>query len=105
MAAPYSTRFVLAFHSCTGGFDALYTVPLGYRAVVRDVELEATSTGGNMAMAIDSMAQFHSVPATTALKAEQWTGRVVLNEGERLQIIGTAALGVAVIVSGYLLST
>lgn len=103
---PYSTRLVAAV--LDAALDDAYTVPAGFVAVIRDMEL--TNQGGTAtAIAIDlevpgpltATIYFNAdVPAGSWL---QWQGRVVMNAGDVLSI-SASAYPIGAVVSGYLLS-
>lgn len=107
MASPvYSTRF-LQRQNLTG--IALYTVPEGMVAIVRDADIfDGSSEGGDSYVLQITRAdetntttidQFES---SLTDKIHQWRGRQVLNEGDVLS--ATVAVGMDVTVSGYLLT-
>lgn len=97
----YSTRFIA--WSATGTPPA-YTVPVGYVAVVRD--LDVTSGGGsiiNWQLQIAGGAKFAVGQFTVESIAQlaSWRGRVVLNAGDVLAFASDGATdGVC---GGYLL--
>lgn len=104
---PYSTRFAAVTLSAAA--PALYTVPEGYTAVIRDMEL-TNQTGAPVSFAVDVTvpgpltATMYYNGAFPAASWVQWTGRVVLNAGD---ILGASAgaYPVGLVVSGYLLSS
>jgi hypothetical protein len=98
---PYSTRF-LAWSSSS--LVPPYTVPTGYLAIVRDIDVN--SPGGdiiNWAVSISGIAKFAGGQFTVAALSQfqQWRGRVVVPAGE-LIIAGSDGLTDGV-VCGYLL--
>lgn len=104
MATVYSTQFVLALHACTGGADVVYTVPAGKVAVLRDLELLSTGSGNFMFVSVNGIAQIARNNSTVGGTTAQWTGRVVLNAGDTLEVNGTNLSSVRIVASGYLLN-
>lgn len=104
MAYPvYSTQFL------TGLFPTApvyYTVPAGYRAVLRDISVywNGDVSGGVLNVAIASVALVYRFtgPANVA-EGQQWTGRMVLDPGQQLEF-SPASGNWGFIASGYLLS-
>lgn len=91
----------------TGSGTLLYTVPTGYRGSVRDIDI-CNTTSGTLTVAI------HLVPVGVAVGTSnmlfptvsidantiiQWSGDQVLNAGDFIQGIGSAA-GITVNISG-----
>ena len=102
MGAVYSTRF-LAWAADES--PPAYTVPDGYVAVVRD--LDVWSGGGamiNWQLAVNEIAKFAAGQFTIESLAQtaQWRGRQVLNAGEFLVFSSDGALDG--MISGYLLT-
>lgn len=102
MAVIYSTRFLAWSDDET---PAPYTVPTGYVAVVRDVDV--WSGGGamiNVQLAVNAVAKFWAAQFTVESIAQvaQWRGRQVLQAGEDLVFSADGATDG--LVSGYLLS-
>lgn len=102
----YSTRFAAV--TLSAAEPALYTVPAGYVAVIRDMEL-TNQTGANVSFAIDLTSPG---PLTATIYYDgsfplaswfQWQGRVVLNAGD---VLGASASSypVGLVVSGFLLN-
>lgn len=101
MSSVYSTRFI--------GFAAdesppAFTVPAGYVAVVRDVDV--VSGGGsiiNWQVSIVEGGKFAAGQFTveSLIQHQEWRGRVVLQPGEHLVFAADGALDGAV--CGYLL--
>lgn len=84
----------------TGSGTLLYTVPTGYRAEVKDIVLVNTDTSGSATVSL------HLVPVGDAVGAGNkflsahtlahstymhWSGTQVLNAGDFIQAIGSAA--------------
>ncbi len=91
----------------TGGGTALYTTPTGMRTEVLDLCIANTTTGpltaaihlvptGASATTANMLFPTVTVPANTLV---QWTGSQVLNAGDFVQGIGSAA-GITVTISG-----
>jgi hypothetical protein len=100
---PYSTQFAASSPTGPGGFP-LYTVPAGYVAVVRDLEVGSASavTGFFSIQGGPGFAAFNITQSSGDISF-QWQGRVVLNAGETLEFIGNTAAQYSVIASGFLL--
>jgi hypothetical protein len=99
----YSTRFIA---SNTIGGTTNYTVPAGYRAVVRSIT--AVNNGSHETYAFVTIAGIGVALWLDDTIASQgfsyWNGRHVINTGEELSTSnGATDGGVAVMVSGYLL--
>ena len=91
----------------TGGGTQLYVVPTGMRTEVLDINIANTTTGaltcalhlvptGGSASTANMLFPTVSVPANTLI---QWTGIEVLNTGDFIQGIGSAA-GITINISG-----
>lgn len=107
MSSVYSTQIAASRTDGTSSL-ALYTVPAGYVAVLRDVALTATSTTdlGPVTLYIVTGTQSVTVFGLASLggrETHQWTGRQVLNAGDVLRATAGGAL-TDWLVSGYLLS-
>jgi hypothetical protein len=99
----YSTRFI--GQNVSPGSPALYDVPTGYVAVIRDITLVPQASGLTAAQGIISgIAVFYEVTSGTVAVGQYWTGRVVLTPGETLEF-NVAGAACNVTVSGYLLTT
>ncbi len=103
MANVYSTQF-LTWSNPTSG--VLYTVPAGYVAVVRDMDVwwDGETDEGSLIASIHNVCTFmvfYGAPSVAS--AFQWRGRVVINPGEKLELFPSVGnwSGVA---CGYLLS-
>lgn len=103
MAIPvYSTRFLAWAATET---PPAYTVPDGYVAVVRDIDVY--SGGGamiNWVCSVNEIAHFAAGQFTIEALAQtaQWRGRQILNAGEFLVFASDGALDG--MISGYLLT-
>ena len=91
----------------TGGGTLLYTTPTGMRTEVLDINIANTTAGaltcslhivptGGSAATTNMLFPTVSVPANTLI---QWTGIEVLNAGDFIQGIGSAA-GITVNITG-----
>lgn len=91
----------------TGAGTLIYTVPTGMRTEVLDINIANTTTGaltcalhlvptGGSAATTNMLFPTVSIPANTLI---QWTGVQVLNAGDFVQGIGSAA-GITVTISG-----
>jgi hypothetical protein len=103
--AVYSTRFVEIPFGAPA--SASYTVPAGYIAVVRDIDVRFSGgTGGPMVVQVADpnviLAVLNSGDAITGMA--QWQGRTVCNEGEVLEALNLGSVDASCAVSGYLLS-
>lgn len=103
---PYSTQFIGGEPTASSFLP--YVVPTGYTAVVRDLE------GRNLGPDADTLILRIIVPGPLNVTAAQlyqigddesgqWTGRVVVNAGETIEVV-PATNTWQVFVSGYLLS-
>lgn len=85
-----------------------YTVPAGYVAVLRDVDvfcnLYSTSTEFYVAGVGGAILWYVTVGALTDPSFYQWRGRQVFNAGDIITFAGSSN-GVDMTASGYLLST
>lgn len=104
MAAPYSTQFA-AVDGLGAGVTTLYTVPAGYVAVVRDLNLNDASLGSHSAVVFEggSGARLLSVLSSVASGDNPWTGRQVFKAGQTIDLSVSGGAW-AVLMSGYLLS-
>lgn len=103
MTALYSTQFA-AGTEAGGSTTVVYTVPTGYVAVVRDIEVGAQSPPANsVAINYAGVAEIYSVDTITQYRTAQWRGRVVLNAGDTINVDAIAGTW-TYIISGYLLS-
>lgn len=103
-AAVYSTRFLAGGFSDT--FQPIYTVPVGFRAILRD--LDAVGTGSELLeltnLDAGSTIFIGEFPASGTYGHLQWQGRQVAEAGERIQIIVAGSIAASVALSGYLLT-
>jgi hypothetical protein len=102
MAALYSVRF-FGIQGLNG--VASYTVPAGYRAVVRDLDVYCDNSGAGGTFFFKGPASqtiWHLSLAATATTDGQWRGRQVFNTGETFLV--DADTNSDVTVSGYLLT-
>lgn len=103
--AVYSTQFLAASTNDSQSFD--YTVPDGYVAVVRDlqVRLDEQSSGACYVYITPSDATILQVTSGSEGGAQkQWSGGVVLNAGDVLVALFSTSAFASVVASGYLLS-
>jgi hypothetical protein len=103
VAAVYSTRLVLA--SVPAFSTALFTVPEGYTAVVRDIDaVAAADIGVEVSFALAGVPFFaYFSEAGTGSLSIQWRGRQVAYPGEELGLVVTN-VNIDVVISGYLLT-
>lgn len=104
---PYSTRFFAG--TPAAGDELVYTVPAGYVAVVRDIELLQGYADTQTVYVILSVpgpltVGFAGSSALASLEFLHWSGRVVANAGDELYVF-TNDGEVQVTISGYLLSS
>ena len=100
----YSTQFAKGSQA-SGTTSNIYTVPVGFVAVIRDICAGAQNAPANsVAFNITGVAEIWSVDTITQYRTAHFEGRVVLNAGE---VINCDAIGGTwtYIVSGYLLAT
>lgn len=104
MATIYSTQF--AAGTVTGAGSSVYSVPVGYIAVVRCITL-MNSAGGAMVgyVSPDTAGWLASLISSTQYESETTDMRQVLNHGDGLYVglVGAGTMRYAI--SGYLLST
>lgn len=102
----YSTKFAAGVG--TGSTEDVYTVPAGYVAVVRDIEV-ISGSGASDVLVFEcvSPGPLHVVIwvlySTGANVWGQWRGRVVLVSGDAISALAPAD-GSTYLISGYLLS-
>jgi hypothetical protein len=91
----------------TGAGTLLYTVPNGYRANIRDIQIANTGASeltclihfvptGASATTANTFVPTVIIPAYTMV---QWSGTQILNAGDFIQGIGSAA-GITVTITG-----
>lgn len=86
------------------GVNTTYTVPAGYRAIVRDLDAINISGGsGSLTMTIAGLAYLFVAQSSTYLDYHAWRGRQVVNPGETLQV-SQSGINWGYAVSGYLLT-
>jgi hypothetical protein len=103
MSRVYSTRFMAGVPS---GTPLLYTVPAGYKAVVRNIDIwqPITAVTNLVEVAVFGLAIFYVAYASATVQtADHWDGRQVLNAGDTLYASSNYALA-NLMASGYLLS-
>lgn len=97
----YSVRF-FAEHGLNG--TVTYTVPAGFKAVLRD--LDAYNGGGVISTSVflegNNGQSIWSDSSSAQAKVSQWRGRQVIEPGETITLTTTGAWDITV--SGYLLS-
>jgi hypothetical protein len=100
----YSTRFLA---SPDPTFPPTYTVPEGFVAVVREVDVYcAPSEGGSncLVQLVDPPCVIYANPSLTAGHTDHLSTRQVFQAGEQLTINSTLGAESSVLVSGYLLT-
>lgn len=103
MATVYSVRLFQALGLSPGTVVA-YTVPAGYRAILRDIDLYSSAGVSNSEIYIEgALGQtiFHAEVAATTQDSPQWRGRQVLYEGETISVNVGGASSWDVTISGY----
>lgn len=98
----YSTRFIGSGNTVRR--DLAYTVPPGFRAVVRSISFFNSSSGNSDASVLIGglcyIAYFHQVPASGFVS---WSGDQVVNASETISALQAPGNGFFMI-SGFLLS-
>lgn len=106
MTVPLHTAQFYGAGVSGAGPTTLYTVPAGYRALVKHINvMNNIGTAKNCGMQVDSGPAIFSVtvPAASGVAGLfQWTGFVALNAGQVLRYVGGASANFSVFVSGYL---
>lgn len=100
----YSTRF-LAVHDQAGGVPAVYSVPAGKLAVIRDMDVYfGASLAARQVYAEGSAGQvfWQDSVGSTLAGWRSWRGRQVLYPGENFIMFGTDTFDLTA--SGYLLN-
>lgn len=103
--AVYSTRF-LAF-STTSTEEETYTVPSGFVAVLRDVDVyhQGGAADGWSVQLVDPLCYLMTGGDTGSAGLAQWSGRQIFNAGEQLQgTLYSAGDLASMMASGYLLA-
>lgn len=105
---PYSTSFYAGEILVTDAYQTLYTVPSGYVAVLRDVELVNLAASDEQAFLAlgpgSSTVPFAALTLAASGGWGQWKGRVVMDVGVTLQLF-VETEPTAAVISGYLLSS
>lgn len=103
MTVVYSTKFA-AGAQASGSTSVVYTVPAGYVAVVRDIEVGAQNAPANsVAINLAGVAEIYQAGGIAQYSTAQWKGRVVLNAGDQINVDAIAGTW-TYIISGYLLT-
>lgn len=89
------------------GANATYTVPVGFRAIVRD--LDATLPNPTVSTPVDLVNATTGVVVffgnlSSGIPTLEWRGRQVWNEGEGIEVSAGGSVDVGITVSGYLLT-
>lgn len=101
MSQVYSTQFMAGLTPAGGVLT--YTVPAGYAAVLRSIDLGINgAVGAAPGVAVSGISAFWFPSLNVANPFAQWRGRQVLKAGQTLGI--GAATSFFVLASGYLLS-
>lgn len=105
--AIYSRQFAAGVMA-TAGPETVYTVPVGYIAVLRGIDTFLSSVGpAPVSFAVNANPPCifpGGDPPIIADGATHWTGYQVLNAGDVLRMFANFA-GESYIISGYLLQT
>lgn len=102
--AVYSVRFIAV--NSVGG-EGTYTVPSGYRAIVRDIDTAQVGGEANTPWDCvnDSLGYVIAGGFYEGVESyEQWRGRQVVNEGETIETSSGGSGLCSFAVSGYLLT-
>lgn len=104
MATLYSTRFIQAQALA---FSAVYNVPAGFIAVIRDCSVYNNSGAASASVFLEgALGQtiFFAGNGIGTQASHQWTGRQVVEAGETITVaVGSGTWDVSV--SGYLLTS
>jgi len=103
VASIYSTKLAEGLQAAGSNSD-VYTVPSGYVAVIRSIQLYVVSAGAATAIVAHKSVSFIAcVNTTAAFQGEDFEMRAVLDAGD---IINVTASGVefSYLISGYLLT-
>lgn len=103
--AVYSTQFLADY---PWGSDVSFTVPAGYIAIVRSIDLFQGGGSGGHELQVYlgySSAVVFNVPSSAAGASYHWEGRQVLEQGDELIATNPSAGPASVLASGYLLTT
>jgi hypothetical protein len=99
----YSTRFAALTLAPSGSLSAIYTVPSGFVAVLRDIDGIVTSGGAGQLFLGMGATWWFEMPLLAATSGFQWRGRQVFLAGETISA-QTVTATVQMHVTGYLLS-
>lgn len=86
----YSAQLAYGLNT-TGGANTVYTCPAGYTAVLLDMELLTPGTGSTSThlIRVNGSGYWYYMNATAQLQHAQWSGRLVLNADDEIQIQST----------------
>lgn len=105
MAQPvYSVRFISDYAATVSGS---YTVPAGYRAIVRDVDAYNAPGGADtdyVFVYVNEVGGAFMYQHFAGVPWVGWRGRQVVNEGETITVGGNSESLQSIMVSGYLLT-
>jgi hypothetical protein len=102
----YSTQFYQG--TPVAGLSNIYTVPAGYRAILRDLDGVLGFVDGNLAL-FNLGVNFNGIYAQAIVGNQnlnlRWRGRQVLDPGDSITVtyVATSAT-LQIVVSGYLLT-
>lgn len=103
-AAVYSTRFLAGQISSTSTLT--YTVPDGYRAILRD--LDVTGPVGEQVVLVNVTADaaifFSAIQSSGTVGWLSWRGRQVCEPGDEIQLYAEQTTSASATLSGYLLT-
>lgn len=108
MADVYSTRFIggewISLGQAQPRADLTYTVPAGYRAVVRSITLAPSGSGTiGAAVTVNNAMFLYSTPSLPSSATAHLECNQVVNEGETIHAYGAGG-GVYFMISGFLLT-
>lgn len=104
MALIYTKRLGAAIQVGVG-ITTIYTAPTGLVSVVRSIGLAITGgTPGSVVIYIAGVGTFHAATATALWQSFPWSGRMVVNPGEHLNISVVTNGQWECLVTGYQLS-
>lgn len=106
MQTVYSVRLYHGLGVSPGTIVA-YTVPAGYRAILRDIDCYSSAGVSNSEIYIEGdlgQTIFHAEVAATTQDSPQWRGRQVFEPGETISINVGGASAWDITMSGYLLT-
>lgn len=106
MTVPVHTYQFYAGGVTGAGPTVLYTVPAGYRALLKHVNvMNNIASAKSCAVTVDAAEAVFSVtvPAASGVAGlYQWNGFVALNAAQVLRYVGGSASNFSLILSGYL---